>query len=103
MNKTFSKFDAAEYLHNEEDMRLYLEACIEEDSGDGGLIRAALQNIVRSQNVSALARKIGVSREGLYNALSEQGNPSFTLVLRLARALGLKLRLTPEACGPHPA
>jgi len=101
MNKHFSKFNAAEYLHNDEDMRLYLEACIEEDSGDGGLIRSALQDIARSQNVSALARKVGVSREGLYNALSERGNPSFMLVLKLAKALGLRLSLTPDLREPH--
>ena len=60
-----------------EDFRLYLEACAEEDPGDGSLIRAALNDIARAQNFSALARETGMTREGLYKALSKDGNPSF--------------------------
>jgi len=73
-------------------MRLYLDACIEEDSGDGSLIRVALGDIARARNMSELASKVGVSREGLYKALSEKGNPSFALMLKVTRALGLELR-----------
>jgi len=43
--------------------------------------------------MSRLANKIGVSREGLYKTLSENGNPSFALVLKLSRALGLHLKI----------
>lgn len=52
MTETFTPWDAANYLHTEEDARLYLEACAEEDPGDGSLIRAALQDIARSGNMS---------------------------------------------------
>jgi probable addiction module antidote protein len=41
-----------------------------------------------------LAREAGMTREGLYKALSENGNPSFATVLRITRALGMKLRIT---------
>ena len=44
--------------------------------------------------MSRLARDAGLSREGLYKALSENGNPSFATVMRIARALGLQLRIT---------
>ena len=54
--------------------------------GDGSLIRAALNDIARAQNMSQLAREIGMTREGLYKALS---NPSFATVLRITRALGM--------------
>ena len=66
----------------------------EEDPGDGGMIRAALKDIARAQNMSLLARDIGMSREGLYKALSENGNPSFATVMRIMRALGMQLRIT---------
>ena len=73
---------------------LYLEACAEEDPGDGSLIRAALNDIARAQNMSQLAREIGMTREGLYKSLGENGNPSFATVMRITRALGMQLRIT---------
>lgn len=94
MAETFSKWDAAEHLVGREDARLYLEACAEEDPGDGSLIRAALNDIARARNMSGLAREAGLSREGLYKALSKDGNPTFTTVMRITRALGLQLRVT---------
>ena len=65
-----------------------------EDPGDGSLIRAALNDIARAQNMTLLARDIGMGREGLYKALSENGNPSFATVMRITRALGMQLRIT---------
>ncbi len=95
MSEAFTKWDAAEHLRTREDARLYLEACAEEDPGDGSLIRAALNDIARAGNMSRLAREAGMSREGLYKALSEDGNPSFATVMRVTRALGLQVRITP--------
>ena len=94
MNEAFTRWDVTEHLRTREDARLYLEACAEEDPGDGSLIRAALNDIARAGNISRLARDVGMSREGLYKALSEDGNPSFATVMRIARALGLQVRIT---------
>ena len=94
MAETFTRWDVADHLQSKEDVRLYLEACAEEDPGDGSLIRAALNDIARAQNMSRLAREIGMTREGLYKALSDNGNPSFTTVMRITRALGMQLRIT---------
>lgn len=94
MAETFTRWDVTEHLRTREDVRLYLEACAEEDPGDGSLIRAALNDVARAQNMSLLARKIGMSREGLYKALSEDGNPTFATVIRITRALGMQLRIT---------
>ena len=94
MSEKFTRWDAAEHLRTPEDARLYLEACAEEDPGDGSLIRAALNDIARSGNMSRLARETGMSREGLYKALSDNGNPSFATVMRIARALGMHVRIT---------
>ena len=67
MSETFTRWDAAEQLRTPNDARLYLEACAEDDPGDGRLIRAALNDIARSGNMSRrLARETGMSREGLY-------------------------------------
>lgn len=94
MTERFTKWDAAEHLRTREDARLYLDACAEEDPGDGSLIRAALNDVARAGNVSGLAREAGMSREGLYKALATNGNPSFATVLRITKALGLQLRIT---------
>ena len=64
MPETFTRWDAVEHVSTKEDVRLYLEACVEEDLGDGSLIRAALHDIARAQNMSLLARDVGMSREG---------------------------------------
>ena len=94
MPERFTRWDAADYLDTAEDVRLYLEACLDEDTGDGSLIRAAFNDIARARNMTQLAQEIGMTREGLYKALGPDGNPSFTTVLRLTRALGMQLRIT---------
>ena len=94
MSEAFTKWDAADHLHTPEDVRLYLEACAEEDPGDGSLLRAALHDIARAKNMTRLAREISMSREGLYKALSKNGNPTFATVMRITRALGMKVRIT---------
>lgn len=70
-----------------------MQACADEDPGDGSLIRAALNDVARAGNMAGLAREVGMSREGLYKALSENGNPTFATVMRIARALGMQLRI----------
>lgn len=94
MSEVFTKWDVTEDLRTKEDARLYLEACAEEDPGDGSLIRAALNDIARAQNMSQLAREVGMTREGLYKALGENGNPTFATIMRITRALGMQLRIT---------
>ena len=89
----FSKWDAVDYLHSEEDALLYLQACIDEDDGDGKLILAALSDVARAKNMSVLARDAGISRDALYKTLSAEGRPGFTVVLRIIRALGLEMSL----------
>ena len=68
-----------------------MEAALDEAGDDSAVITQALGTIARSGNVSELARRIGMSREGLYKALSADGNPSFATIVKVARALGLKL------------
>ena len=94
MTETFTRWDAAEHVRTPEDARLYLQACAEEDPGDGSLIRAALNDVARAGNMSKLASDVGMSREGLYKALSENGNPTFATIMRITRALGLQVRIT---------
>jgi probable addiction module antidote protein len=82
-------WDAAEYLETEEDMAAYLEAALED--GDPALIAAALGDIARAKGMTQIARETGLGRESLYKALSPEGNPEFATVLKVVRALGLRL------------
>lgn len=84
-------YDTVDYLKTEEDMALYFDACIEEDPGDGSQIRAALGDIARARGMAQLARDTGLAREGLYKALSSEGNPEFSTIMKVVNALGLKL------------
>ncbi len=82
-------WDAAEHLETDEDMVLYLEAALE--SSDASLVAAALGDIARAKGMTEIAREAGLGRESLYKALSPEGNPEFATVLKVVRALGLKL------------
>jgi len=93
MTATFSRYDTADHLKTEEDIALYLEAVMEEAGEDPAFIVKALGAVARARNMSKLARDTGMSREGLYKALSGEGNPSFETVSRVAKALDLKLTL----------
>ena len=88
------KWDSAEHLKTEEDMVAYFEACLEEAGDDPRFLAKALGIIARARGMSQLARDTGISREGLYKALSGEGNPEFATVLKVIRALGLKLHAT---------
>lgn len=95
MSEEYREFDAADYVKTEEDVRGLLKAAVDEDAGDGAVIRAALKHVARTQNMSALARDTGLNRGNLYEALSEDGNPTLATLLKVANALGLRLSLEP--------
>ena len=99
MVEKFTRWDAADYLKTDEDKALYFEICAADDPGDGSQIRSALRAISRARGMTQLARDTGISRDGLYTALSPEGNPSFATILKVTRALGLTLHGGPLAGG----
>lgn len=74
-----------------EDVASYLQIALDESAEDPTAVPRALGVIARSENMSELARRVGMSRDGLYKALSDQGNPTWTTVLKVSDALGLKV------------
>jgi probable addiction module antidote protein len=84
-----SRFDTAEYLKSEEDMVAYLETALAED--EPRLVVLALGAIARARGMAQIAKQSGLRRESLYKALSPHGNPEFTTVLKVVKALGLHL------------
>lgn len=89
----FARFDAADYLENLDDVALLLEDALEDSADDPSAVPHALGVIARSRNMSELARRVGMSRDGLYKALSADGNPTWSTVLKVTQALGLRFKL----------
>jgi len=87
----FTPYGTADHLKSREDVVAYLEACMAEGDDDSAFIAAALGDIARSYGMVKLARETGLTREGLYKALSADGNPSFGTALKVLKALGVKL------------
>lgn len=84
-------YDVADQLRTAEEMADYLDAWLSDAPDDVAGIARALGAIARAQGMSKVAREAGLSRESLYKALSEDGNPSLATVLKVAKALGLRL------------
>ena len=91
MDEQIARFDAANYLADLDDVAAYLQLALEESTDDPTAVPRALGVIARSGNMSDLARQVGMSRDGLYKALSDRGNPTWSTVLKVSDALGLKL------------
>lgn len=87
--KKAKKWDASEYLGAEADIAAYLNAALED--GDASVIATALGDIARAKGMTQLAKETGITRDGLYKALSPTGNPSFDTVQKVVKAFGLKL------------
>jgi probable addiction module antidote protein len=86
-----TQYDVAENLRDEDDVRLYLQACLDEGGTDAPYIAHALGTVARSQGMAAIAARTGLSRESLYKSLSGDRTPSFDTVLKVLDALGLGL------------
>ena len=89
----YQRFDVADHLEDLEDVATYLELALEESIEDPSAVPRALGVIARSRNMSELARRVGMSRDGLYKALSADGNPTWATIWKVTNALGLRFEL----------
>ena len=92
---TYSRYDTADYLHTEEHIAAYLDAVMEEGGDDPAFVAHALGVVARARNMTQLARDVGMSREGLNKALSGAGNPTLSTIMKVSKALGLRLAFHP--------
>ena len=86
-------WDPVDYLEDDSTLLTYLEAALED--GDAALVTAALGDIARAKGMTTVAEITGLGRESLYKALSRTGNPELSTVLKVVKALGLRLRAEP--------
>lgn len=82
-------FDAARYLTDDKAIAEYMTAVLETDDSD--LLLMALGDVARARGMAQVAKDAGLGRESLYKALAPGAKPRFDTVLRVARALGVKL------------
>jgi probable addiction module antidote protein len=92
MRKTrTTRYDVAEHLRTPEEMAAYLESALEESNGDAAMVAKAIGDIARARGMSQVAKDSGLSRESLYKALSGERSPGIDTILKVIRALGIKL------------
>jgi probable addiction module antidote protein len=84
-----TKWDVQDYLKTPEARVAYLEAAFEE--GDPKLISIALGDVARSMGMTNVAKEAGITREALYKALSDKGDPKLSTLLGVLKALGLRV------------
>jgi probable addiction module antidote protein len=101
--KTY-RWDSSKYLETSEDIAGYIEAIFEDaaETNDYSLLRHALGVVARARGMTEIARETGLSRESLYKALSEEGNPSFATVMKVLQALSIELHAKAKG-GPEAA
>lgn len=87
-------FDAARYLNDEASVAEYVNAALE--TGDADLLLMALGDVARARGMAQVAKDTGLGRESLYKALAPGAKPRFDTVLKVARALGVKLTARPS-------
>jgi len=86
-------FDAARYLTDDYAIAEYMNAVLE--AGDFDLLLLALGDVARARGMAQVAKDAGLGRESLYKALTPGSKPRFDTVLKVARALGVRLTAQP--------
>lgn len=98
MAPKLTPYELGTQLRSPEEIADFINAWLEEAPDDAAGLAHALGNIARAKSMSQVARNAGLSRESLYKALSENGNPSFATVLKVAKALGVRLHAEADRC-----
>ena len=82
-------FDAADYLGDDEAVAEYLTAALDDPNPD--MFLAAIKNVARVRGMAQLAKDTGLGRESLYKALAPGAKPRYDTILKVTRALGIRL------------
>ena len=90
MKTKTTAWNVAEHLKTKEEREAYLNAAFED--GDASVIAAALGDIAKAEGMSKVAKRTGLGRESLYKALSPDGNPALSTILKVIHAFEFNLR-----------
>ena len=87
------KFDAADYLDNEETIAEYLTAALEDENPD--VFLAAISDVAKVRGMASIAKTTGLGRESLYKALAPGAKPRYETIVKVLHGLGVKLAVNP--------
>ncbi|MDB5768301.1 MAG: hypothetical protein JWQ61_3115 [Collimonas fungivorans] len=95
MKQTFSAFDAAEFLDNDEVIAAYLTEALTDNNPD--VFIAALGDVAKARGMSQIAKDARLGRESLYKALAPGAKPRFETIAKLINSLGVRIAILPSA------
>ena len=87
-----AKFDAADYLDNEEVIAEYLTAALEDENPD--VFLTAIADVAKARGMTAVANSTGLGRESLYKALAPGAKPRYETIVKVLHGLGVKLTVS---------
>ncbi len=91
---TISEFDISDYLDDDEVITEYLNTALEE--GDNDDVLRAIRHVAKAVGIAAISNKSGLSRSNLHKALSDGAKPQFATIMKVLRALGRDIQVTPR-------
>ena len=92
---SYTLFDAAAYLDNEEAIAEYLTAAAEDPNAD--VFLSALGDVAKARGMAQIAERAGVGRESLYKALGGGAKPRYETINAVLHALGVKFAIAPTS------
>lgn len=95
MSLKTTRWNVQDSLETPEDCAAFIEAAIEDAGDDPAFLALVIGEVARARGMTQTARGAGLSREGLYKALAADGNPSWSTIVRVLAALGLRIHVTP--------
>lgn len=87
-----SKFDAADYLDNEETIAEYLTAALEDENPD--VFLAAISDVAKVRGMTEIVKSTGLDHENLYKALAPGAKPGYDIIIKILHGLGVKITVT---------
>ncbi|MBF0108731.1 MAG: putative addiction module antidote protein [Magnetococcales bacterium] len=90
----YTPFDPAQYLDSDEMIAEYVSQVMAD--GDTEELLAALGHIAKARGMTQLAKNTGLGRESLYKVFAPGAKPRFDTVMKVIRAMGIKLHALPN-------
>ena len=94
--ETYTPWDSAEFLGDDEAVVEYLRASLEEN--DPTFFVKAIGNVARAKGMSQVTQATQLGRQNLYKALSGERNPRIGTLMKVLDSFGVQLTVAPSRC-----
>jgi HTH-type transcriptional regulator / antitoxin HigA len=91
--RTLDEFTEGYFRAHPDEIDEYLTEIFQDfaEDRDTGALLTGLRVIARVRGVGEMAAQVGMTRQGLQKALSDEGNPRFSNVTSIVQAMGYHL------------